>query len=457
MIRNEGLKQPRYRSWWIDRWAERFVKRHLHSLTRDSLTLHTASGSAQFGQTTELKAHLYVHHPRFFRRTVLGGRLSVAESYLEGDWDCDDLTSLFRIFIRNQSSAERFDRGLARLSQLGHRLYHAWRANTRTGSRLNIAAHYDLGNDFYKLWLDDTLAYSSGIFAAQDFSLRDASLEKFDRVCRKLDLNDDDDVIEIGTGWGGFALHATQKYGCRVTTTTISAEQHAIARQRFAQAGLERKVTLLQQDYRDLTGQFDKLVSIEMIEAVGYRYFDDFFERCGRLLRPDGTMVLQAIVMPERQYKDYLNSVDFIQRYVFPGGCLPSVASMLESAGRKTDLRLVHVEAFAPHYAETLRRWRCSFQERLSQVRELGYPETLIRLWNYYLSYCEAAFEERSVGVVQIQFDKPGCRRDPYILSQRAAEVHRSSDSPGEEGFAMASPIPANERPASVGRAAIRN
>ncbi|HET6424973.1 MAG TPA: cyclopropane-fatty-acyl-phospholipid synthase family protein [Planctomycetaceae bacterium] len=433
------------------------MKSHLQTLTHGSLTLHTANGTAHFGESAELSAHLYVHHPRFFHRAVLGGRLSIAESYLQGDWDCDDLTSLFRIFVRNHSSAQRFDRGLARLSELGNRLYHAWHANTRAGSRRNIAAHYDLGNDFYKLWLDDTLAYSSGIFADAGFSLREASLEKFDRVCRKLHLEENDEVIEIGTGWGGFALHAVQNYGCDVTTTTISGKQHAVARQRFDQAALGRKIQLLQQDYRDLHGQFDKLVSIEMIEAVGHRYLDGFFGTCSRLLRADGTMVLQAIVMPEQQYTDYLKSVDFIQRYVFPGGCLPTVGSMLASAGRATDLRLVHVEDFAPHYAETLRRWRRSFQDQLGKVRELGYPEMLIRLWNYYLCYCEAAFEERSVGVVQIQFDKPRCRRDPLVLSRRAATVRHPSASMGLRDCATAFPMRATERSDCVGPAAIRN
>ncbi len=449
--------QTMQRRWWVDRWAERLVKHRLDSLTQGSLTLHTGDGSAEFGQTAELRTQLYVHHPRFFSRAVLGGRLSVAESYLQGDWDCDDLTSLFRIFVRNQSSTERFDRGLAWLSELGHRLYHAWHSNSRTGSRRNIAAHYDLGNDFYKLWLDDTLAYSSGIFASPEFTLRDASVEKFDRVCRKLDLHDDDDLIEIGTGWGGFALHAAAHYGCRITTTTISREQHAVAQQRFKQAGVGKQITLLQQDYRDLTGQFGKLVSIEMIEAVGHRYLDRFFRTCSQLLRPDGTMVLQAIVMPEQQYKDYLNSVDFIQRYVFPGGCLPSVASMLESVGRATDLRFVHAEDFAPHYAETLRRWRRSFQDQIATIRDLGYPETLIRLWNYYLCYCEAAFEERTVGVVQIQFDKPRCRRDPLLLSRRAASDHHSTDMKIRGGSATSAAVNTSERPARAGSAAIRN
>jgi cyclopropane-fatty-acyl-phospholipid synthase len=248
-----------------------------------------------------------------------------------------------------------------------------------------------------------------------------ASTEKFDRVCRKLDLGPNDHVLEIGTGWGGFALHAASNYGCRVTTTTISQQQFTAARERIDAAGLEDRIRLLGSDYRDLQGRFDKLASIEMIEAVGRRHFDTYFRRCGELLRPEGTFVLQAIVMPERGYDRYLRSVDFIQRYIFPGGCLPSVGAILESVGRTTDLRFVHAEDFAPHYAETLRRWRAAFQSQEDRVRSLGYDERFIRMWNYYLCYCEAAFEERSVGVVQLQFDKPQCKRDPLIIGRRAA------------------------------------
>ena len=256
----------------------------------------------------------------------------------------------------------------------------------------------------------------------------EASIEKFDRVCRKLDLQTNDEVLEIGSGWGGFAIHAAQKYGCRVTTTTISQEQFTVARERFNAARLASRVTLLQQDYRDLSGQFNKLVSIEMIEAVGHRYLDDYLRQCSQLLKPDGSLVLQAIVMPERGYERYLQSVDFIQRYVFPGGCLPSLGAILASVGRATDLRFVHAEDFAPHYAETLRRWRQAFQSRLQDVRQLGYSDEFIRLWNYYLCYCEAAFEERYIGVLQLQLDKPACRRDPITLSRQASRQRFSAE-----------------------------
>lgn len=396
----------------IDRLARRVVTKQLTGLRRGEITVCDTSNTIALGEAADLRATLRVNRPKFFRHALLGGTLSVAESYLNGDWECDDLTSLFRIFVRNRDSASMLDGGLAKLASYGHRLFHWWHANTRTGSHRNVGAHYDLGNDFFRLWLDDTMAYSSGIFPAPGASLRDASIEKFDRVCRKLGLRPSDQVLEIGTGWGGFAIHAAENYGCHVTTTTISGEQFEVAQQRIKEAGLARQVTLLRQDYRDLRGQFDKLVSIEMVEAVGYRFLDEYFRQCGRLLRPDGSLVLQAIAMPERGYGQYLKSVDFIQRYIFPGGCLPSLGAIVASIGRATDLRFVHAEDFAPHYAETLRRWRQSFRVRLDDVRQLGYSEGFIRLWNYYLCYCEAAFAEQHVGVLQIQFDKPECRRD---------------------------------------------
>lgn len=401
------------------------MMRQLAGLTRGQVVLRDEEGVTALGTPNDLCVALQVHRPDFFRNSILGGTLSIAESYIRGDWDCDDLTSLFRIFIRNRHSADGLDSGLARLASYGHRFFHWWHANTRAGSRRNIAAHYDLGNDFYRLWLDESLAYSSGIFLDPQATLLEASVEKFDRVCRKLNLRATDHVLEIGTGWGGFAIHAARYYGCRVTTTTISREQFQVAQQRIGAAGLTDRVTLLQADYRDLRGQYDKLVSIEMVEAVGHRFLGDYFRQCGRLLRRDGSLVLQSIVMPERGYSQYLRSVDFIQRYVFPGGCLPSLSAMLEAVGRTTDLRFVHAEDFAPHYAETLRRWRRSFHLRINDVRRLGYSDEFIRLWNYYFCYCEAAFEERYVGVLQVQLDQPECRRDPILLSCHAAAEPR--------------------------------
>lgn len=405
----------------VNGFARRVLTDRLRNLHGGQLTLIDHAGESTLGHEADLQATLRIHDQRFFRHAVFGGSLSIAESYLRGQWDCDNLTGLFRIFLRNLDTTDRMDRGLTRAFKLINRLYHQWHANSREGSRRNIHAHYDLGNDFFRLWLDDTLAYSSGIFLTPTSTLHEASVEKIDRLCRKLDLQSSDHLLEIGTGWGGLALHAAQKYGCRVTTTTISQQQFDVAQQRIADAGLTDRVTLLLQDYRDLSGQFDKLVSVEMIEAVGHRYFDTYFRKCSELLKPDGSFVLQGIVMPDQRYAQYLKSVDFIQRYVFPGGCLPSMGSIFESITRTTDLRFVHAEDFGTHYAETLRHWRRGFHARLDEVRGLGYPDRFIRLWDYYLSYCEAAFDERYTGVVQIQFDKPLCRRDPITIGTRAS------------------------------------
>jgi cyclopropane-fatty-acyl-phospholipid synthase len=406
---------------WLDASARRVVHSKLRHLQRGTLYVDDGSHVSRHGLSAELRAYLEIRRPRFYRAAALGGSLAVAESYLRGDWECEQLVDLFRIMVRNRAAGGALESGFARLQSLVQRLTHWWRANTRRGSRRNISAHYDLGNEFFRLWLDDTLAYSSGIFPTPKATLGEASAEKFDRICRKLELRASDEVVEIGSGWGGFALHAAANYGCRVTTTTISQQQFETARQRIDAAGLGDRITLVNSDYRDLSGQFDKLVSIEMIEAVGFRYFDTFFGQCGQLLRPHGTALLQAIVMPERHYDQYLRGVDFIQKYVFPGGCLPSMGAMLDSAGRASDLRLVHIEDFAPHYAETLRRWRQRFEESLPEVRRLGYDERFIRLWRYYLCYCEAAFEERVIGVAQLQLDRLECRRDPLRITGQAA------------------------------------
>lgn len=397
-----------------------FLKR-LESLSNGEIRIADLLGTTTLGQTSDLQTTLHVHNLAFFRHAVLGGSLSVAESYMRGDWDCDDLTSLFRIFVRNTQAMDRLDSGVSRITGIFNRLYHRWHANSKSGSQRNIHAHYDLGNDFFKLILDDTMAYSSGIFLKPDSTLQEASIEKMDRLCRKLDLQPSDHLLEIGTGWGGLAIHAATKYGCRVTTTTISQQQFDVARKRISDAGLTDRVTLLLQDYRDLTGTYDKLVSVEMIEAVGHQFHDTYFQKCSELLKPAGTFVLQGIVMPDQRYPQYLRTVDFIQRYIFPGGCLTSMKTMLDSTSRTTDLRFVHAEDFGTHYAQTLREWRNRFHANLKAVRDLGYPDRFIRMWDYYLSYCEASFDERYTGVVQIQFDKPQCVRDTITIGTNAA------------------------------------
>ena len=307
------------------------------------------------------------------------------------------------------------DKGIARILSPLHKYLHALKKNTREGSRRNIIAHYDLGNDFYRLFLDDTLTYSCGIFERPDSSLREASIAKYDRICRKLELSPADHVLEIGTGWGGFALHAATHFGCRVTTTTISNRQYELARQRVASAGLEDRITLLKQDYRDLAGTFDKLVSIEMIEAVGHHFLEEFFRVCSRCLKPDGQMLLQAITIRDQVFDWHKRNVDFIKRYIFPGSCIPSVTAISEAVTRATDLRLFHLEDITAHYATTLRRWRENFFANLDSVKALGFPDAFIRMWEFYLCYCEGGFSERYLGDIQVLFTKPMCRRDPVL------------------------------------------
>jgi cyclopropane-fatty-acyl-phospholipid synthase len=332
-----------------------------------------------------------------------------------GYWHCDDLTGLIRLLVVNRNVLENLGGGLARLANPLRKALHWINRNTKSGARRNISAHYDLGNEFFSLWLDDAMMYSAAVFDRPDMSLEEASAAKLDRICQKLELSADDHVLEIGTGWGGFAIHAATHYGCRVTTTTISREQYDFARARVTQAGLDDRITLLLKDYRELEGEFDKVVSIEMIEAVGHAYLDTYFSCCSQRLKPGGMMALQAITIPEQRYKAALKSVDFIQRYIFPGGFLPSVTAMLQSVGARTDMRLYHLEDIGEHYATTLRHWRERFHKKLADIRGMGYSEQFLRMWEYYYCYCEGAFMERAIGNVQMLLVKPESRRTPVV------------------------------------------
>lgn len=354
---------------------------------------------------------LYVLDPKFYSDIAFGGAIGAAEAYMRGYWTCNELVDLLRILIRNRDVLEQVDSGLALLSAPLRKAFHALNKNTRKGSRKNIAAHYDLGNDFYKLWLDPKMMYSCAYFDKPDTPLQTAATEKLDRICRKLDLSAGDSVIEIGTGWGGFAIHAAKYYGCRVTTTTISEQQFDYAKQAVKAAGLEDRITLLLQDYRDLQGNFDKLVSIEMIEAVGHEFHDRFFKKCSDLLKPDGQMLLQAITIADQRYDQYKTSVDFINRYIFPGGCLASVTDMSRTMTTHTDMRVIHLEDIGPHYATTLHHWHDRFLVRIEDVRKLGYSDVFLRMWQYYLCYCESAFIERATGTVQMLIMRPDARR----------------------------------------------
>ncbi len=395
--------------------ARRALLARLGKLQDGEIRLQDATGAQRFGARTArcgLSVTISVRDPEFYSLAAFGGTVGAGESYISGHWQCDDLTALVRIMVQNRHVMEGLESGLgATTARLARRALHWANRNSRSGSARNIAAHYDLGNELYKLMLDDTMAYSCGIFLHDDATLHEASIAKFDAVCRKLALTSSDHLVEIGTGWGGLAIHAAEQYGCRVTTTTISREQHDFAREKIAARGLSGRITLLFEDYRDLKGQFDKLVSIEMIEAVGARYLDTYFAKCSSLLKASGAMLLQAITMQDQYYARALRSVDYIQRFVFPGSFIPSVTAISESVCRVTDMKLFNLEDIGPHYAPTLRIWRERFMANLAQVRNLGYPDSFARLWEFYLCYCEGGFAERQLGDVQMLLTKPDCRR----------------------------------------------
>jgi cyclopropane-fatty-acyl-phospholipid synthase len=400
----------------LDRIARNLVLRTLAGIQKGKLTLMDGGDRTVFGkEEDELKATISITDSRFYGAVAYGGSIGAAEAYIQGYWNCDDLTMVVRILAANMGVLDGMETGMARLAAPMRKILHRINRNTRNGSRRNIAAHYDLGNDFFQQWLDETMMYSSAVFERDDMSLREASEAKLERICRKLELGPEDHVLEIGTGWGGFALHAASRYGCRVTTTTISREQHEFAKARVIEAGLEDRVELLLEDYRDLDGRYDKLVSIEMIEAVGHEFMDTYFDKCASLLKEDGAMLLQAITIADQRYVGALKSVDFIQKYIFPGGFLPSVTAIADSLTRSTDMRLFHLEDIGPHYAETLKHWREAFTSNLDRIWSMGYREEFLRMWQYYYCYCEGAFRERAIGTVQALLVKPGSRRAPLV------------------------------------------
>jgi cyclopropane-fatty-acyl-phospholipid synthase len=349
---------------------------------------------------------------RFYRAVALGGSVGAAEAYMDGAWRCDDLVGLVRLLVCNRDLLDDVERGPARVAGWALRMVHALRRNTAAGARRNIAAHYDLGNAFFRLFLSDDLMYSSALFEREHDTLEVASTRKLDTICRKLQVREGDRVLEIGTGWGGFALHAARDYGCHVTTTTLSREQYDLARERVEQAGLQDRVTVLMRDFRELVGTYDKLASIEMVEAIGPENLQRYFACIGERLGPNGLALVQAITIEDHRYEHAVRSVDFIKRHVFPGSFIPSIAAMLSAKTAASDLTLLHLEDMGLSYARTLQAWRERFLEHLPQVRALGYDERFIRMWEFYLAYCEGGFRERSIGVAQMLFARPGYRID---------------------------------------------
>jgi len=405
----------------LDRLLRRQLIERLKRLEHGTLVLEDACGTVVLGDTSsELRACVRIHDPAVYRVLAMNGTVGAGEAYIQQQWQCDDLVSLTRLFVRNREMLDGMESGSARAGAWALKAWQALRPNTRRGSRANIAAHYDLGNEFFALFLSPDLMYSSALWSGEGDTLERASTRKLDAICTRLELAPGDRLLEIGTGWGGLALHAAGHYGCHVTTTTISREQYELAQERVARAGLTGQVTLLLEDYRDLRGEYDALVSIEMIEAVGHQYLDTYFRQCSSLLKTNGAMLLQAITIRDQFYDTARRSVDFIKRFIFPGSFIPSVKAIAESLERATDLKIFHMEDIGPHYARTLKIWRERFLARQSEVRALGYPEAFVRMWEYYLCYCEGGFEERQLGDVQMLLTKPLSRRAPVATVHAA-------------------------------------
>ena len=411
-LSQQGSKKPVR---WIDKMCRPLLFSRLRKIECGQVKIIDHCGEQLFGnteQSSELTVEINVKDQRFYSDIALGGTVAAGEAYMQGYWSCNNLTGLVRIMLRNRQVMDQVEGGFSLFKAPILRFIHWLNRNSQAGSRRNIEAHYDLGNEMFELFLDPTMMYSCAYYPDSEASLDQAATAKLQRICEKLQLSEKDHVVEIGTGWGGFAIYAASHFGCKVTTTTISKQQYEIARQRVFAAGLEDKVTLLMQDYRDLQGTYDKLVSIEMIEAVGPQYLETYFAKCSSLLKPDGIMLIQAITIQDQFYDQAIKSVDFIQRYIFPGGFIPSVTAISNAVKKSTDTRLFQMEDIGPHYASTLRDWRKNFFNNIEQIKGLGYSNQFIAMWDFYLCYCEGGFLERTLGTSHLVFVKPDNRID---------------------------------------------
>lgn len=393
--------------------ARDLLLRVLRNLQVGTLTIHDGEEVFRLGNDERPEAphaDVTVHNERTYWRVLTGGTIASGEAYIDGDWSSRNLTEVTRLFSANIATMEAMAARQHWWTRLALKIAHWGNRNTPDGSQKNISAHYDLGNDFFELFLDPKMMYSSAVFSHPKADLNEAAEHKLALICQSLELKATDTLIEIGTGWGGMALYAAEHYGCHVTTTTISREQFQHTVDEVKRRGLEDRITVLCEDYRQLTGKFDKLVSIEMIEAVGHEFYDSYFRCVSDLLKPHGKAVIQAITIPDQRYEQARQSVDFIKRYIFPGGCLPSLGVISENLGKHTDLQMIDLIDITRDYASTLEAWHHAFLDQLNRVREMGFDDRFIRMWRFYLSYCEGGFRERIIGTFQITLAKPGYR-----------------------------------------------
>lgn len=404
---------------WLDKFCrERFLEQ-LKKVTWGTLEFIMHDQTLSFGSSNpaEPKAVVTVHNDKFFTAVALKKDIGAGEAFADGQFSVDSLTTLIRILLHNGDALDEIEGSrLSVMANSMHRLVHRLNHNTKKGSKKNISAHYDLGNDFFEKWLDSRMMYSAGVYLDGDSTLEDAQLEKIDRICRKLQLQPGQTLVEIGSGWGGFAIHAARKYGVHVTTTTISQEQYDYAQAAVDAAGMQDKVTILLEDYRDLEGQYDALVSIEMIEAVGDKFLDSYFKQVNDLLKPDGQAVIQAILMRDDRYKDYVKETDFIRHHIFPGGCLPSMQRIHNALAEHTSLKLHHLEDIGPHYARTLDDWHQRMHERRAELPMQNQDPWFFRMWEFYLCCCSALFAEQRIGVSQLHYIKPFARPEPLLM-----------------------------------------
>jgi cyclopropane-fatty-acyl-phospholipid synthase len=403
---------------FLDGLAKKVVLGTLKNISRGHLTIEDNGEVYVFGEDlnrAEVVAHISVAHSSAYRHVMLNGTIGSGEAYMVGAWQSPDLVQVIRIFVINMDIVAGMDSKWNFAFQWIGKLIHRLNANSKTKAKENISAHYDLGNDFFKLFLDKTMLYSSAIYPTNDASLYEASVYKMSHICRRLGLTSSDHLLEIGTGWGGMAIHAAKTTGCKVTTVTISREQFEYATAWVKEEGLEAQITVELKDYRDINGQFDKIVSIEMIEAVGYQFYGEYFSQCSKRLKAHGKMLIQAITIADQRYHLERDNVDFIQRYIFPGGCLPSNEIIAKHISEDTDLQIIGLEDITFHYAKTLADWKLSFHACLEEVRRLGFDDVFIRMWEFYLSYCEGGFKERVISTSQILMAKPQCRELPDL------------------------------------------